>query len=321
MSRFGRRFYGSVCRHLFDDRASPAQDGGQVGVCSRGADQSDTLALDLRKRPAEICAAGRGRHVRGLDAAGSQRLRRLGPDHGKSRAGWQLRKCLYASCAREHNPVVLGERARIELDGFCPHGRHGVNTVAALPQRLHQRIRLPAWACRKDSDHRSPTWATKSLPNLFAALVASALIPSTRSTSLPVPSLLTPATRSLNVPCSTEARAPTGARHVPPVALNTSRSASTANRMSSSSIPATSSTKRASARRTCTASAPWPGAGATTSGSRRSSIRSCLPNRSIPAAASTSASAPPSSRRRRRVSTLPCSGTTLRSGRAASRNP
>ena len=71
--------------------------------------------------------------------------------------------------------------------------------------------------------------------------------------------------------------------------------------------------RRRSAR-TCTASAPWPGAGGTRLGSRASPMRSPRPSRASPATASTSASTSPSSSRRRRVSTLPLNGRMLQVG-------
>ena len=74
--------------------------------------------------------------------------------------------------------------------------------------------------------------------------------------------------------------------------------------------------------RTSTASAPWPGAGAMTSGPNASVTASSRPSRARPARARTTASRSPvraePPTRPRRVSTLPRMSTTSRSGRAAS---
>ena len=60
---------------------------------------------------------------------------------------------------------------------------------------------------------------------------------------------------------------------------------------------------------------PWPIAGSMSCGARRARIRDSSPRRSSPAAASTVASQAPASSLARRVSTLPRSTTTSRSGR------
>ena len=96
------------------------------------------------------------------------------------------------------------------------------------------------------------------------------------------------------------------------------RSASTSSRDGPWSSAAT---RCSSPARTWTASAPWPASGTNSAGSNRKPIRSPSPSRSSPAAASTMASASPSSSLRSRVSTLPRSGTTSRSGRSSPSRP
>ncbi len=70
--------------------------------------------------------------------------------------------------------------------------------------------------------------------------------------------------------------------------------------------------------RICSSSEPWPAAGVIDSAGIGKAISSARPSRRSPATASTIASSSPSASLRSRVSTLPCSSLTSRSGRAAS---
>ena len=120
---------------------------------------------------------------------------------------------------------------------------------------------------------------------------------------------------SRSAPSCSSAWAPIGVRQVAPSPSTSARSAVRQVRAGGSvSAPAAAATG-ASSVRASSARHPWPGAG-TSSGSRTPSAP--RPSRSSPACASTSAAKSPSARRRRRVSTLPRSSRTSRSGRSAS---
>ena len=94
------------------------------------------------------------------------------------------------------------------------------------------------------------------------------------------------------------------------------RSASRAARASASSSGG--GEVASSPRRVCSTTTPWPTSGTKRSTGRRKPISASSPRRSRPQAASMTASSPRSPRLRRRVSTLPRTGSTTRSGRSAS---
>ena len=141
----------------------------------------------------------------------------------------------------------------------------------------------------------------KVVPGARAACVGGASPSGTAPSAAAAP-------RIVSVSPSTVASAPIGARQPPPLARRKARSASTAARVAGSSSRATSGRAIGSSARTSTASDPWPGAGSATSAGRTSLIRPSRPSRVSPATARTSASASPAASLRRRVSTLPWSG-------------
>ena len=116
-------------------------------------------------------------------------------------------------------------------------------------------------------------------------------------------------------PPSTVACAPMGTWHPPPSAASRPRSAVTAACVAGWSSAAQASNPAPLAR-VSMASAPWPTAGHITSGGRISAMRPPQPRRFKPAAASRMASYWPSSSLRRRVSRLPRTDSTVRSGRS-----
>jgi hypothetical protein len=113
--------------------------------------------------------------------------------------------------------------------------------------------------------------------------------------------------------------APRGVLQSPPRAMSTPRSAATQEAVWVSWRRARTARVSASSARHSMPRAPWPTAGSDTSGSRICVARPSRPRRTRPARASTMASHSPASTLRRRVSTLPRSGTTSRSGRRALR--
>ena len=114
-----------------------------------------------------------------------------------------------------------------------------------------------------------------------------------------------------------EACAAMGAWHPPPRQRSIARSARTASCVRGSSSGMTACSILSSPSRVSMASAPWPTAGHISLTLKYCVTRSLSPRRSSPAAASTSASYSPRSSFRRRVSTLPRTGTASRSRRKA----
>ena len=108
---------------------------------------------------------------------------------------------------------------------------------------------------------------------------------------------------------------PIGVRQEPSSTARKARSVVTAVAVSASSILATSARVAASSARVSMPIAPWPTAGKNSSTSSNAAAASSRPSRFKPATASSVASASPASILRKRVSTLPRSGTMARSGR------
>ena len=111
---------------------------------------------------------------------------------------------------------------------------------------------------------------------------------------------------------------PSGLLQVAPSSETTVRSAVSSRSAGPSVIGSTTPRAASSPSRICRTSEPWPAAGVIDSPASAKEISSCRPSRRSPATASTIASTSPSPSLRRRVSTLPCSSLTSRSGRAAS---
>ena len=108
--------------------------------------------------------------------------------------------------------------------------------------------------------------------------------------------------------------AASGTWQEPPRARLTARSAPVAQRMSSSLMKASNSSRSLRSARTSMPKAPWPGAGRLVSTGKSSRIRSSSFKRLRPAPAITSASNSPLSSLDRRVPTLPRIGRTVRCG-------
>ena len=104
---------------------------------------------------------------------------------------------------------------------------------------------------------------------------------------------------------------------LPPSARDTARSACTASQVGAWVSDSSASRSAVESVRTSRPSAPCPAAGSITSGSITARMRASRPSRFRPAAASTMPSYWPSSSLRSRVSRLPRSGCTSRSGRIA----
>src|SRR5581483_3355066 len=126
----------------------------------------------------------------------------------------------------------------------------------------------------------------------------------------------TTAVRRRPAPLSS-AKAPMGTWHPPPSCRSSARSQLTVARVARWSRNSVAARVSVSPERISMARAPWPTAGHITLGGRIVRMRSVRPRRTRPAAARMMASYSPSSSLRRRVSTLPRSGRTLRSGRRA----
>src|SRR6266540_107660 len=114
------------------------------------------------------------------------------------------------------------------------------------------------------------------------------------------------------------ASAPAGSWHPPPSAARKARSANDSTRQAGSSMAAVTLRTSSSPTLHWTTSVPCPTAGVHTSASNRWLSSSSRPRRASPATATTRASNCPSRSLRMRVSRLPRTGTTSRSGRIAS---
>src|SRR3989441_925335 len=242
-------------------------------------------------------------------------------DRGPARTREGYRQSGHTRRAGHDHPVVAGEIGPFDRHRSREHGRHCPHAKPTRFELGHERVVLAPRPGHQDGGHLSRTAPASLRPAAPARAIALDRSPSITSTRKSDPSLLTPPTIIVNRPPSIEASAPTGARHVPPVADSTLLSTSTARRTSRPSSFSSASNNAPSVRRAWIASAPCAGAGVITFGSIRWSIRAPRPRRSSPAVAITSASTSPASRRRSRVSTLPCSGTMRRSPRAARTNP